>query len=265
LLIGLNLWGLFAPAGLPHGVHKWNVPAGQEFLTRASLTQAANEADQTYFRRLTLSVHYRMTHYWRAGHERVPLRENYLLSAMGLISPTYRAYEFTGAAPALRRGFGFCSQFSNVVFDELRRQHFYRQTVLLPHHTVAVARTRSGQEMILDADFGTVVPHSLAAVLRNPTLLRPFYAHLNPASTPTPHLTPAGIVGVLEADFRDKPFAINTGRATRRTAVVEPIAYILKWVIPSGLLLLAAIIIALHVRRGRRRSARGHQPIASPA
>src|SRR4051812_15168503 len=82
----LNVYGLNVGMGQHIQAKRWTPPAGQERLLKGSLLQRRGEPDGAYFRRLTLSVHYRMK--YTAQEYTVPASENWILHAGSYFIPT---------------------------------------------------------------------------------------------------------------------------------------------------------------------------------
>jgi hypothetical protein len=239
------------------------------------LTRGSGERDAEYLSRLSSSVHSRMKSYWSTGREPVPFSDNYILNLLRFVSPVYTDYQYYDVGRAIERGIGQCGQFAIVLFEVLRKQDIPRKLILLPGHTM-VAATLHGRERILDAQFGLVIPHSLAEVRRDPELVAPYYGSVDPSTSPLqydPRTAPVGydptverdidptpftasqIAGFMTSVYRDPPVAVFAERPTdSRSVLFEPIAYVLKWALPAAMLALAALLWA----RGARGRGRGH-------
>jgi hypothetical protein len=215
---------------------------------KGSLYQRRGEPDRAYFRRLTESIHFRMR--YTAARYAVPASENWILHLGSYFIPSFRAYEYADYHRALERGGGQCTQFAAAVFDILKRQGFQRRMVLFPRHTVVAARPRHGPEQILDADFGLVLPHGVAAVTREPELVRSGYAALDPRTTPLPWMSREGLAARLESAYAEGAFSTRSDDPTPQLARVERIAYILKWPLPVAFALAGIVLLAI-TPRGR--------------
>jgi hypothetical protein len=238
---------------------KYTVPApairpaelGPPAARQEPLSQRAGELDASYFRRLARDVHARMATYW-SNDERVAFTDNWVLNLLGHVSSTYRAYEFVNPDRALQRGIGVCSQYVNVVFGELKRSGYAPTGVLMRTHSVVEVSDHQGRPYVLDALYGIVLPHSYAALHRRPGLADPHYRAVTRRQS-TDGAYGARLARRMRGVFRGRPAAINRGTATPHTAYLEPLAYVLKWLIPAGLVAgsLAALLLARRTRQSR--------------
>lgn len=156
---------------------------------RKSIRRRAGEAAEEFADRLTQVVSDATAHSWGEGvrtrfNLRVPFWENYILWLAGEISPRYRMYTFADPRKALERGVGLCSQVSLILVSLLREEGIDARIVQLDGHTLATAQVVPGKWHMLDADYGVVIPHSLAEIEKDPEMTRPYYsaamARLNP-------------------------------------------------------------------------------------
>jgi hypothetical protein len=146
-----------------------------------SLYRRPSEPEATYFERLTKTVAAGIVHYWSAAdtwapadepYTRVSPWDNYLLWLHPLL-PAYehfRAYEFITPEHAIRRGYGFCSQVSRIVYSVLADQGIKSEVLSNPQHVIVEA---NGQ--ILDADYGIYIPHSTAWMQAHPDMVKSYY------------------------------------------------------------------------------------------
>jgi hypothetical protein len=247
LLSALNLYGLTADFAQDVPEKRPKPPPGKRAWLSASLQQKRGEPDAEYFRRLTMSLHYRITH--SPEKHVVPPHENWLLYAAHYVVPSYRDYEYADYRRALERGAGLCTQYSAAIFDLLKRQGLRRKVVQFQRHTVVAAKTQTGREYVLDADFGVVLPMSMAAIRRNPALVRRYYGALEPKQTPLPQYTRQRLAREGQLAYSSPLVAVLTKASTPQRAVVERIAYAAKWSLPLGICLGAVALLAV----GRRR------------
>jgi hypothetical protein len=228
-------------------------PWGNSEDPTAAVFRHQGEPDEAYFRRVVTEVHERMRTVSWAGMHRVPLRDNYLLSALGVVLPSYSSYEYTDFRRGLRRGVGICSQYSLILFDILKRQGVPRRIWLLKEHTVVTVRSRSGSEYVLDPFYGVVVPGSLERARKDPARLTALYAHVDPDTSPLTVLEGPVSRGTLLAFVRKgygSPIMTSAAdRATPQTSLIEPVAYALKW--PLAILCTLMGATWLRLRRGR--------------
>jgi Transglutaminase-like superfamily len=156
---------------------------------RKSIRRRAGEAVEEFADRLTQVVSDATAHSWSERvrtrfNLRVPFWENYILWLAGEISPRYRTYTFADPRKALERGVGLCSQVSLILVSLLREEGIDARIVQLDGHTLVTAQVAAGKWHMLDADYGVVIPHSLAEIEKDPEMIRPYYSaaltRLNP-------------------------------------------------------------------------------------
>jgi hypothetical protein len=140
------------------------------------LYRRAAEPIDAYHKRLTLSVSRHMVHWWPAEDRYAvgvhPL-DNYLLWIKSFV-PGYEHFankEFVSPLMAWRRGYGFCSQVSRIVYSVLREQGLDATVMQHASHVV----TEAGGS-ILDADYGVFIPHSLAYMQEHPSEVAKYYS-----------------------------------------------------------------------------------------
>jgi hypothetical protein len=250
VLLGINLYGLTTGYSAPAGIWRPAPNLIDRRLLHEDLSQRRDETDPAYFNRLAREVHDRMGFYWSSKADRVMLGDNWILHLAGYAWRTYRTYEFTEADRALARGYGICSQYSNIVADVLENAGFSPRNVLYPHHSFVAVRSRSGRDYVVDPLFGVTIPKSLEAIRRHPSSVAPYYAGVLPGDSPS-RSGGASLSRTIVRVFSGAPMAVNTGSVTPHTAVIEPIAYDLKWGIPAAAIGLG---LCLEVLRRRRRA-----------
>lgn len=150
-----------------------------------SLVRKESESDSNFAIRINKIVNDGFSHYWKdAGvssyHLTVPIWENYLLYAASHFDPgSYRKYEFSDWKKNLERGVGLCSSHSIVVKGVLNDNGVDASLWDIAGHVVVRAAVNEREAIILDPDFGIVVPFDTAAIEENPELVRPFYADMS--------------------------------------------------------------------------------------
>lgn len=134
-----------------------------------------NEPLDAYHERLTKSVNAWMVHWWPTENRMAvgvhPL-DNYPMFLKSFF-PGYEhfaAKEFVSPLMAWRRGFGFCSQVSRIVYSVLRDQGLDATIMQHPTHVVVEANGH-----VLDADYGVFIPHSLKEIQADPSLVGQYY------------------------------------------------------------------------------------------
>lgn len=152
-------------------------------IDEAYLLRRPKEDLSAYLSHLPKDVSDGMVHFWHEGDRWAPsdaqytrpsIWENYLLWLHPLI-PGYEhfyAYEFMTPRKAIRRGYGFCSQVSRIVWSTLRSQGVKSEILSHPNHVVVQS---NGQ--ILDADYGVAIPMTWQAIQSGDTaaIVREYY------------------------------------------------------------------------------------------
>ncbi|MDJ0786865.1 MAG: hypothetical protein QNK05_08640 [Myxococcota bacterium] len=198
------------------------------------LARRIGETDAEYVKRLTHAVHGYMVHYWdEEGGARVPLLENWVLHGLGRLNPErYGAYEFQHPARGLERGFGLCSQQAMIVADLLSEAGIETEVLGLGGHVVTEARLGDERTLLLDADYGVVVPYSLKDVEAQPDRVAPLYRAEGFGDEAV-----ARIVEIYGPDG-NRPYA---SRSRRRAS--EDRTYLIKWLAPFGAVLLGLLAV----------------------
>jgi uncharacterized membrane protein len=241
---------------------------------RESIYRRQSESVEEFADRLTQVVSDATAHIWGEPvrtrfNLRVPIWENYILWLAGEVSPRYRLYTFADPRKALERGVGLCSQVSLILVNLLREEGIDARIVQLDGHTLATAQVTPGKWHMLDADYGVVIPNSLAEIEQDPEMIRPFYsaalAQLNPEAQrlrPEPNrewvdrlveffgpagnfIEPAGAHSALGVEFVE----------------FEAWAYWLKWRLPIVLLL--PFLMSLAIAWARKSWASGANMLIS--
>ncbi|MCC9625664.1 hypothetical protein LPB41_28655 [Thalassospira sp. MA62] len=131
-------------------------------------------------------------HYWSEPGERDPAilydwRENWFLAFAGraeslavdlglVASPKFGRLERFDYHDIVAKGVGFCSQVSLAVTDYLQDMGVQSYVLGLNGHVVSVVGSLAdGQEYIVDADYGVLVPYSRAEIEASPDLVRMSY------------------------------------------------------------------------------------------
>ncbi|MEP7109603.1 MAG: hypothetical protein ABI760_16535 [Ferruginibacter sp.] len=188
LLLGINISGLFMTMRNPEIYAEENIIKNRKNdITihypdiKTLLLKKPDESNEVFAIRINKVVNDGFIHYWKeAGitkyNERVPVWENYLLFLASYIDPKdYRRYEFSDYKKNLERGVGLCSTHSIVVKGVLNDNGMDASLWDIAGHVVVRANVEKGKWIILDPDFGVVVPYDTAAIQENPELVRPAY------------------------------------------------------------------------------------------
>jgi len=149
------------------------------------LVRKENETNEAFAIRVNKVVNDGFAHYWKKEgiekyHMRVPVWENYLLYAASYVNPAhYERYEFSNYKKDLERGVGLCSSHSIVVKGVLEDNGIKAELMDVGgRHVVVRADLGNAKAIILDPDFGVVVPYDTAAISSNPELVRAPYQNM---------------------------------------------------------------------------------------
>lgn len=253
LLLGLHLAGRLIPLRNPAVYAKLHHFPDDITLTyeeaKAQLVRRPGESAADFAVRATYVVNRGMAHYWEDdGAVRyrlhLPPWENYLFWAYGWIRPkVYAKWEFADPDKALERGVGLCSQQSIVLVRALHRGRVRATIVGLGGHTIVTAVVGPDTRILLDPDYGVVVPQSLREVQRNPDVIRPYYVSYPPERVD--HLV--DVYGP-KGNFVDQTggYAYTAGRRWK-----EKWLYTACWVIPLVLMAPYAMLVAVGAARRR--------------
>jgi hypothetical protein len=177
--------------------------------------------------------HYRM---------RVPVTENWVLFALSYLKPdTYRDYEFCSYERAIERGTGRCGQQSLALVSFLEERGFETGFVALGGHAIATVRTAEAGWVLLDPDYGGVIPFDLAEAQSRPQDVLSYY------------WSDAARQNGIDELYGPDGNALRLGGVRARYARACPIekaAYAVKWLGP--LLLLLPLAFVAFAARGRR-------------
>lgn len=170
-----------------------------------------------YQGRLTMAVNAHMIHFWPSGERQwtgINPMSNWLLWAKGFV-PGYEHFankELLDPRLAWVRGYGFCSQVSRLIYSILLDQGLPSRIMQHPNHVVVEA---SG--MVLDADYGVVIPHTLIELQSRPDLVAKYYVDFPSAVENLQRIYADGWTETAT------PLVFANGRA------VEKEAELLKW------------------------------------
>jgi hypothetical protein len=221
-----------------------------EFLT--TYAHEPGESRGEYVTRLTMLVHARIAHLWMVPWSRVPASENFILYLLGFLSDKFGEYEFFDWHKAVERAVGSCSQHASVLVGILEEQGIAANMVLLNGHVVASAEVAPDSWWILDADLGRLIQAPLAEVERNPQLVEQAYSDVARNCIREKHECPTieDLVRVFTTEDNEQ---IGPGlfKYSWKWYVIEKLAYLLKWILPTVLMLLGGyrLLDPSHSRR----------------
>lgn len=237
-LFALNAYGLTTSLradALPPYVEA----QGKRVITLDEFRSVAN-ADTTdraaYVTRLTMTLHTGLVHsdadYPDALHHfdyTIPAQENYLLWLYQFRGEKYDRWMFNDAYRAFEKGYGLCSDYSMILVSVLRERGISARIVEMREHVVAEAEIAPGAWWVLDADFGVVVPHSIAEMENNPAIIMNDYGE--------------AADGVMASYLStDKRYAASATEYRSGTYLIERLSYGAIWLLPI-LLLMAGVLM----------------------
>lgn len=170
----------------------------------------------------------------------VPAWENYFLYLFSFLKPnTYVSYELSGYRHALERGIGQCGQQTMTVIGFLEEHGYKTGFVQLNGHVVATAEVAPGEWYVLDPDYGVSIPHSIEELANNRVLVETYYSRFLDRN-------PWQLYGTQINEIA------YGGAGTRypRGSVIEKFSYFAKWAFPTGLLVIAGLVL-IALRRGQ--------------
>lgn len=184
LLLGLNITGLFKSLRNEE-LYFEKTPYKNDISIRyedakKQLDRRENESDKDYALRVTMLINKTMAHYYKDEgikkyNMRVPLWENYLLTAKQLVTGD-KKYEFRNYKKAIERGVGICSQPCIALQDLLISKGIEADLWDIWGHIVVDAKFSDGTRYTLDPDYGQYVPHGMKEIEANPEIVRESYA-----------------------------------------------------------------------------------------
>ncbi|MCF2947753.1 hypothetical protein L0668_06525 [Paraglaciecola aquimarina] len=133
---------------------------------KSEISRKENESETVYAQRVTIVVSKGLSHIeWfdypeTRFNQLIPVWENYFLYFMGKYSgiPEYERYHYANYERSLRRGIGICGDASMTLSLILDEHNIQNEILTFPGHVVVLAKFDTGEEYILDADFGVIVP-----------------------------------------------------------------------------------------------------------
>lgn len=244
LLIGLNIIGLFSSLR-NEDLYKEVTPYRNDISIRFEEAKKqwhrrAGESDRDFAIRMSTLINNSMAHYYKNEgikkyHLQIPLWENYLLRLKQLISFKEK-YEFRNYKKAIERGVGICSQPCIALQNLLASNGIESDLWDIWGHIVVDAKFSDGTRYTLDPDYGQYVPHGMEEIMKDPEIVRTWYADQDDvyASHILEHKHTDDIVAMYEKD-RNKIYNMKAG--------FEKFSYIAIWIIPI-LLMLPFLIVS---------------------
>ncbi|WP_395344621.1 hypothetical protein PN836_007610 [Ningiella sp. W23] len=141
-----------------------------------------NESDLAYSQRLTKVIADGTAHiHWEdyepsKFNQLVPVWENWILYLMGVITPIpeYQRYHFADPYKSMERGIGLCGEVS-MVLEQLLEEQGIPANIITFHGHVVVSAKADGRDIVLDPDFGVVLPYPVSQLEDNITSVNQRY------------------------------------------------------------------------------------------
>lgn len=185
-------------------------------------------------------------------HGRVPVWDNYLLYALSYLKPdTYNPYEFCDYRKVFERATGACGQKSVAVVSFLH-EHGIRTGFVdwREHHAVGIAEVAKNEWWVLDPEYGITFTVQLTPAIHG--------ARAGALDLSQALISARPGLEWLQHPTESMPIAASdlypvTGQTIRfggpearwkRVYWIERATYVLKWVLPGLLLVIATILRA---------------------
>jgi hypothetical protein len=197
-------------------------------------TRKDGESDKDFAIRATWLFNHSMAHYWRdEGIKKynmlVPWWENYIIRLQQVFTGD-KKYEFRNYKKVMERGVGICSQPCIGLQDLLRKNGIGADLWDIKGHVVVEATFDTGEKIILDPDYGHIVPYSMAEIEKDPEIVRASY--INQDDVYDPELKEHKHTQDLIDEYMKDGNHIYTMDKT-----FEDFAYAAKWILPFLLIL----------------------------
>lgn len=258
-LLWLNVYGLsqslrpeFSEETVFRFPGDWPLPYKESI---DGLARLQHESDRSYVERLTYHVAASVGHIeWAHSedvdryHQRVPAWENYILYLMGVFTsiPEYQRYHFSSYKKGLERGIGVCGDVSIILSQVLREQGFDAKIVSYPGHVVVAVKMADGDRLLLDPDFGVVMPLAAEETASNLTVVEDLYSRAGYS---------AKEVRTLKKAFNKPPTHWDgVEHFISKKYYFEIASYYLIWLIPLLLILSSAFLVGSTARHTRSTS-----------
>lgn len=187
-LTAVNLYGTtqdIRPPGLFDVDLRFNNDISLNYEETIQATQRRDHEDKLeYAKRLSKVIANGIAHiHWHDEQDTtrfnqlIPIWENYFLYYMGRFSgiPEFEKYHFANYERSMERGIGICGDASMIMSQLLSKQGIENQIVSFPAHVIVAANNSDGAEVMLDPDFGVMIPYSIAEVQKSPVLVNQYY------------------------------------------------------------------------------------------
>lgn len=165
-----------------------------------------------------------------AYRQRVPVWENYFLYLLGKFSglPQFERYHYADYRRNIRRGIGICGDAATVLSSVLDRYQVDNRIVSFEGHVLVEAGTGSNG-VLLDPDFGVVLDVPLDALATRLPDIRQRYLDAGYSVREIDYLMP-----IYLGQYR---LFDDTYHFMSKCYLFENASYILKWLLPLGLMM----------------------------
>jgi hypothetical protein len=211
-----------------------------------SIQKLHGESDSAYAQRQTIGISKSFAHIkWNEiqdaskYNQLVPFSENWVLYLMGKLSgiDEYKKYHFTNYFRSLKRGIGICGDASMIMSQVLHIQKIKNNIIAFPHHVTIQIILNDDNEMLLDPDFGVVVPLPLLTISRNPRMVAKYYLS---AGYPASEVTDL-------VKFYGEPYTVwrDVKHFVRKKYYFEKCSYAIVWATPLVMTIISVYILFL--------------------
>lgn len=185
ILLIINLIGIYKGNGVWFKPKKMDSTSNFTFYNPGdSLNIRSDETPMNFAIRMTDYVHKHTVHYFYDNNKLdninimvCPVNYSWTLWLRGLYAAIFNKsfkVEFCNAEKGLERGYGLCSQRALILHDALRRNGLKSKVVDLYGHVICILWL-DNKEILLDPDYGIMIPASLEYIKTRPEIVRGYY------------------------------------------------------------------------------------------
>lgn len=202
-----------------------------------------HESESEYVGRLAVHISNSIAHiHWNEEadpfrfNQRVPLWENYILSLMGEFSgiPEYEKYHFIDYKRSLKRGIGICGDASMIASQLLSKAGIDNSIVSFPRHVVVAVKPNDSEPLVLDADYGVILPLDVENLQVDAELVQHLYS-----TAGYDKVEASGIASIYQDAFQKWS---GVQHFVTKKYYFEYVSYFLKWIIPIVFLLISIFL-----------------------
>lgn len=175
----------------------------------------------------------------------VPFWENYFLWAVGRFTnlPQFERYHYSDYRRSIRRGIGICGDASTALSSVLDRYKVPNRIVSFDGHVIVEYEMENGDQYLIDPDFGVSLGTSLESLKADADKVRTKYLLAGYSEREVSYL--------FQAYERRYSIFDDTYHFMTKRYLFEKTSYVLKWLLPAGLILISSIWILI-AHRSRR-------------